>query len=73
MVIPEFHPVVGYITPDQPTTGSCAYICDGGEWTNICFTLIDQYGWPGSVVRTITLKKIIGAVLINAGITLIKK
>lgn len=35
--------------------------------------LVDHYGLFGSVVRTITLEKIIGAVLIIGGIILIKK
>jgi transporter family-2 protein len=35
--------------------------------------LIDNYGLLGSAVRTITLEKLLGAVLIIAGLILIKK
>jgi transporter family-2 protein len=35
--------------------------------------LIDHYGLLGSAIRTITLEKIVGALLIITGLVLIKK
>ena len=64
---------VGYITwinQQQGVALTFALAVSGQIFASL---LIDQYGWFGSAVRTITLEKIIGAVLIIAGIILIKK
>lgn len=64
---------VGYITWVNQLQGvalTFALVVSGQIFISL---LIDHYGLFGSTVRTITLEKIIGAVLIIAGIILIKK
>ena len=64
---------VGYITWINQAQGvalTFALVVAGQIFISM---LIDQYGLFGSVVRTITLEKIIGAALIVGGIILIKK
>jgi len=64
---------VGYITwinQQQGVALTFALVVSGQIFVSL---LIDHYGWFGSAVRTITLEKIIGAVLIVGGIILIKK
>ena len=63
---------VGYITwvnQEQGVALTFALVVAGQIFISM---LIDQYGLFGSVVRTITLEKIIGAALIVGGIILIK-
>jgi len=64
---------VGYITwinQQQGVALTFALVVSGQIFVSL---LIDQYGWFGSAVRTITLEKLIGAALIIGGIILIKK
>lgn len=64
---------VGYITwinQQQGVALTFALVVSGQIF---CSLLIDHFGLLGSAVRTITLEKIIGAVLIIIGIVLIKK
>ena len=64
---------VGYITWINQQQGVALTFAPAVSGQIFALLLIDQYGWFGSAVRTITLEKIIGAVLIIAGIILIKK
>ena len=64
---------VGYITwinQQQGVALTFALVISGQLFISL---LIDNYGWFGSAIRTITLEKILGVVLIVAGIILIKK
>jgi len=64
---------VGYITwvnQQQGVALTFALVVSGQVF---CSLVIDHFGLLGSAVRTITLEKILGAVLIIAGIVLIKK
>jgi len=64
---------VGYITwvnQQQGVALTFALVVSGQVF---CSLVIDHYGLLGSAVRTITLEKIIGAILIIVGIILIKK
>ena len=64
---------VGYITwvnQQQGVALTFALVVSGQVF---CSLVIDHFGLLGSAVRTITLEKIVGAVLIIAGIVLIKK
>ena len=64
---------VGYITwvnQQQGVALTFALVVSGQVF---CSLVIDHFGLLGSAVRTITLEKILGAVLIIAGIALIKK
>ena len=64
---------VGYITwinQQQGVALTFALVVSGQVF---CSLVIDHFGLLGSAVRTITLEKIFGAVLIIAGIILIKK
>ena len=64
---------VGYITwvnQQQGVALTFALVVAGQIFISL---LIDHFGLFGSAIRTITLEKIIGAVLIIAGIVLIKK
>jgi transporter family-2 protein len=64
---------VGYITwvnQQQGVALTFALVVSGQVF---CSLIIDHFGLLGSAVRTITLEKIIGAVLIIVGIILIKK
>ena len=64
---------VGYITwvnQQQGVALTFALVVSGQVF---CSLAIDHFGLLGSAVRTITLEKILGAVLIIAGIALIKK
>ena len=64
---------VGYITWVNQSQGvalTFALVVSGQIFVSL---LIDHYGMLGYDVRTITLEKLIGAVLIIAGIILIKK
>ena len=64
---------VGYITwvnQQQGVALTFALVVSGQVF---CSLAIDHLGLLGSAVRTITLEKILGAVLIIAGIVLIKK
>ena len=64
---------VGYITwvnQQQGVALTFALVVSGQIFMSL---IIDQYGLFGSMVQTITLEKIIGAVLIIAGLLLIKK
>jgi len=64
---------VGYITwvnQQQGVALTFALVVSGQVF---CSLAIDHFGLLGSAVRTITLEKILGAVLIIAGIVLIKK
>lgn len=64
---------VGYITwvnQQQGVALTFALVVSGQVF---CSLIIDHYGLLGSAVRTITLEKIIGAILIIVGIILIKK
>jgi transporter family-2 protein len=64
---------VGYITGINQQQGvalTFALVVAGQIFVSV---VIDHFGLFGSVVRTITLEKIIGAALIIAGIILIKK
>jgi len=64
---------VGYITWVNQKQGMAltfALIVSGQIFMSL---LIDHYGLLGSAIRTITLEKIAGAVLIIAGLVLIKK
>src|SRR5690242_14152813 len=64
---------VGYITwvnQQQGVALTFALVVSGQLF---CSLIIDHFGLLGSAVRTITLEKILGAVLIIAGIVLIKK
>jgi transporter family-2 protein len=63
---------VGYITwvnQQQGVALTFALVVSGQVF---CSLVIDHFGLLGSAVRTITLEKILGAVLIIAGIVLIK-
>ena len=65
--------VVGYITwvnQQQGVALTFALVVSGQIFMSL---IIDQYGLFGSLVQPITLEKIIGAVLIIAGLILIKK
>ena len=64
---------VGYITWVNQQQGIALTFALAVSGQIFASLLIDQYGWFGSAVRTITLEKIIGAVLIITGIILIKK
>lgn len=64
---------VGYITwvnQQQGVALTFALVVSGQIFISL---IIDQYGLFGSMVQPITLEKIIGAVLIIAGLLLIKK
>jgi transporter family-2 protein len=64
---------VGYITwinQQQGVALTFALVVSGQIFMSL---LIDHFGLIGSQVRTITLEKIIGALLIIAGLMLIKK
>lgn len=64
---------VGYITwinQQQGVALTFALVISGQLFISL---LVDNYGWFGSAIRTITLEKILGVVLIIAGIILIKK
>jgi transporter family-2 protein len=64
---------VGYITwvnQQQGVALTFALVVSGQIFMSL---IIDQYGLFGSLVQPITLEKIIGAVLIIAGLLLIKK
>ncbi len=64
---------VGYITwvnQQQGVALTFALVVSGQIFSSL---IIDHYGLLGSAVRTITLEKIIGGVLIIIGIILIKK
>ena len=64
---------VGYITwvnQQQGVALTFALVVSGQIF---CSLFIDHFGLLGSEIRTITSEKIIGAVLIIAGIILIKK
>jgi transporter family-2 protein len=64
---------VGYITwvnQQQGVALTFALVVSGQVF---CSLFIDHFGLLGSEVRTITLEKIVGAVLIIVGIILIKK
>src|SRR5689334_10788198 len=64
---------VGYITwvnQQQGVALTFALVVSGQVF---CSLFIDHFGLLGSAVRTITLEKIIGALLIIVGIILIKK
>lgn len=64
---------VGYITwvnQKQGVALTFALAVSGQIFVSL---LIDHYGLLGSAIRTITLEKIAGAVLIIAGLVLIKK
>src|SRR6476660_2045114 len=64
---------VGYITwvnQQQGVALAFALVVSGQVF---CSLAIDHFGLLGSAVRTITLEKILGAVLIIAGIVLIKR
>jgi bacterial/archaeal transporter family-2 protein len=64
---------VGYITWVNQRQGvalTFALVISGQIFVSL---LIDHYGLLGSAVRTITLEKIAGAILIIAGIILIKR
>src|SRR6266545_4245825 len=64
---------VGYITwvnQQQGVALTFALVVSGQVFSSL---IIDHYGLLGSAVRTITLEKIIGAVLIIIGIILIKQ
>jgi len=64
---------VGYITwvnQQQGVALTFALVVSGQVF---CSLVIDHFGLLGSAVRTITLEKILGAVLIIAGIVLIKR
>lgn len=64
---------VGYITwinQEQGVALTFALVVSGQIFISL---LIDHYGLLGSAVRAITLEKVIGALLIIAGIVLIKK
>lgn len=64
---------VGYITwvnQQQGVALTFALVVSGQIF---CSLFIDHFGLLGSEIRTITVEKIIGAVLIIAGIILIKK
>lgn len=64
---------VGYITWVNQRQGvalTFALVVSGQIFVSL---LIDHYGLLGSAIRTITLEKIAGAVLIIAGLILIKK
>lgn len=64
---------VGYITwvnQQQGVALTFALVVSGQVF---CSLVIDHFGLLGSAIRTITLEKIIGAVLIIVGIILIKK
>lgn len=64
---------VGYITwinQQQGMALTFALVISGQVFVSL---LIDHYGLLGSAVRTITLEKIIGSILIISGIILIKK
>ncbi|MBL7763989.1 MAG: DMT family transporter [Chitinophagaceae bacterium] len=64
---------VGYITwvnQKQGVALTFALVVSGQIFVSL---LIDHYGLLGSAIRTITLEKIAGAILIIAGLILIKK
>jgi len=64
---------VGYITwvnQKQGVALTFALVVSGQIFVSL---LIDHYGLFGSAIRTITLEKIAGAILIIAGLILIKK
>ena len=64
---------VGYITwvnQQQGMALTFALVVSGQIFMSL---IIDQYGLFGSMIQPITLEKIIGAVLIIAGLLLIKK
>lgn len=64
---------VGYITwvnQQQGVALTFALVVSGQIFISL---IIDQYGLFGSMVQPITLEKIIGAILIIAGLLLIKK
>ena len=64
---------VGYITwvnQQQGVALTFALVVSGQIFMSL---VIDQYGLFGSMIQPITLEKIIGAVLIIAGLILIKK
>lgn len=64
---------VGYITwinQQQGLALTFGLVVSGQIFMSL---LIDHFGWIGSQVRTITLEKIIGALLIIIGLMLIKK
>src|SRR3954454_21938694 len=64
---------VGYITWINQQQGVALTFLLVVSGQIFCSLLIDHYGSLGSAVRTITLEKIMGAVLIIAGIILIQK
>ena len=64
---------VGYITWINQQQGVALTFSLVVSGQIFCSLLIDHYGLLGSALRTITLEKIIGAVLIIVGIILIKK
>ena len=64
---------VGYITFVNQRQGvalTFALVVSGQIFISL---LIDHYGLLGSVVRTITMEKVLGSLLIIAGLLLIKK
>ena len=64
---------VGYITwinQQQGVALTFALVISGQLFISL---VIDNFGLFGSAIRTITLEKIVGAILIVAGIILIKK
>ncbi|MCW3117481.1 MAG: family transporter [Chitinophagaceae bacterium] len=64
---------VGYITWVNQKQGMALTFALAVSGQIFMSLLIDHYGLLGSAIRTITLGKIIGAVLIIAGLVLIKK
>ena len=64
---------VGYITWINPKQGVALTFALAVSGQIFASMIIDHYGWLGVAVRTITLEKIAGALLILAGLVLIKK
>lgn len=64
---------VGYITYVNQRQGMALTFALAVSGQIFASLIIDHYGLLGSAVRTITLEKIAGAVLIIAGLILIKK
>jgi bacterial/archaeal transporter family-2 protein len=64
---------VGYITYVNQRQGMALTFALAVSGQIFASLVIDHYGLLGSAVRTITLEKIAGAVLIVAGLILIKK
>ncbi len=64
---------VGYITYVNQRQGMALTFALAVSGQIFASLIIDHYGLLGSAIRTITLEKIAGAVLIIAGLVLIKK